>query len=146
MDYFITHIQSLFVYKSIVVLLVGIAIACAVVTVANLTDFEKDRIFYPTVLIVIASYYVLFALISGEAIIKESLVALLFFIVAMIGYYRCFILIGIALILHGLFDLVHSMTINNSGIPNWWPLFCLGVDIVLGIRVIYLFHYKNYYR
>jgi uncharacterized membrane protein HdeD (DUF308 family) len=145
MDNFLTNIQSLFDYQNIAVLLVGAAIACVVITVAHMTGFEKDRSFYPTVLIVIASYYVLFALISGEAIIKESLVALLFFIVAIVGYYRCFTIIGIALIVHGLFDLVHSATIHNSGVPDWWPLFCFGVDIVLGVRVIQLSHYKNYY-
>ena len=46
---------------------IGIALALAVSGLAALVGFDRDRAFYPTVLIASASYYVLFAVISGSA-------------------------------------------------------------------------------
>ena len=42
---------------------VGIVLSLGVALFARRVGFDRDRAFYPTVLIVIASYYVLFAAI-----------------------------------------------------------------------------------
>jgi len=63
---------------------VGIALSIAVASFARLVGFDRDRAFYPTVLIVIASYYVLFAAMisSIETVLLESIVMTLFVIAA----------------------------------------------------------------
>ena len=43
---------------------IGAALAVAVGLFAALSGFDRDRAFYPTVLIVVAHYYLLFALIG----------------------------------------------------------------------------------
>jgi hypothetical protein len=43
---------------------VGIGLAILVSLVARWVGFDRDRAFYPTVLVVIASYYVLFAVMT----------------------------------------------------------------------------------
>jgi hypothetical protein len=43
---------------------VGIVLSMSVALFAKRLEFDRDRAFYPTVLIVIASYYVLFAVMS----------------------------------------------------------------------------------
>jgi ABC-type Fe3+ transport system permease subunit len=43
---------------------VGIVLSLGVALFARRVGFDRDRAFYPTVLIVIASYYVLFAAIG----------------------------------------------------------------------------------
>jgi hydrogenase-4 membrane subunit HyfE len=45
---------------------VGIVLSIGVAVLARSVGFDRDRAFYPTVMIVIASYYVLFAAMSGS--------------------------------------------------------------------------------
>ena len=55
---------------------VGGVLSIGVAPFARWVGFDRDRAFYPTVLIVIASYYVLFAVMSGsvETVLLESIV------------------------------------------------------------------------
>ena len=63
---------------------VGIVLSVGVAFLARLAGFDRERAFYPTVLIVIASYYVLFAAIgdSIETVLLESVVMIGFAMVA----------------------------------------------------------------
>ena len=47
--------------------LIGLLLSVAVAAFATVTGLDRERGFYPTVLIVIASYYVLFALMGFPA-------------------------------------------------------------------------------
>lgn len=118
--------------------LVGAGLAIVLAIAARITRFDQDRSFYPTVLIVIATYYVLFAFMSGEAIVEEIMVASVFSVAAIAGGLMWPVLAGMGILLHGVFDFLHPMFIANSGVPAWWPAFCAGVDIVLGAWVIWL--------
>ena len=53
---------------------VGVGLALAVCLWATWIGLDRDRAFYPTVMMVIASYYGLFAVLSGSArtLILES--------------------------------------------------------------------------
>ena len=119
-------------------LVVGVLLAVATAALAKFTRFEEERSFYSTVLIIIASYYVLFAVLGGSshALAWEVFVALVFSTVAILGALFLPVLVGIAIMAHGLFDLVHDLVIENSGVPPWWPAFCGIFDIVLGLWVI----------
>jgi len=57
--------------------LIGVGLAPAVCVFAMLVGFDRDRVFYPTLVPVIATYYVLFAVMGGsmKALAWESLVA-----------------------------------------------------------------------
>ena len=57
--------------------LIGLILSLAVAGFAAVIGFDRERAFYPTVLIVIASYYVLFAAMgaSRRALIIEIIVA-----------------------------------------------------------------------
>ena len=46
--------------------LIGAVLALAVSGLATLVRLDRDRAFYPTVMIVIASYYALFAVMGGS--------------------------------------------------------------------------------
>ena len=58
-------------------LLIGAFLALAVGLLATAAGLDRDRAFYPTVTIVIATYYVLFAVMgaSTSSLLLESLVA-----------------------------------------------------------------------
>lgn len=112
----------------------GLVIGLGVSLAGVATGFDRDRSFYPTVLIVIALYYVLFAVMgaSPQILVVESLVAALFFATAVIAFKSKLWIAAVALLVHGVFDYVHPLLIQNPGVPSWWPGFCLAVDLVLG--------------
>jgi len=114
--------------------LIGLFLSLAVAGLAITIGFDRERAFYPTVLIVIASYYVLFAVMaaSGRTIVMEIAVATGFLLLAAIGYKRSLWLVAVAIVGHGVFDLVHHVVIENPGVPQWWPGFCLVFDVVFG--------------
>ena len=111
--------------------LVGVLIALTVSAGARVVRLDRDRAFYPTVLIVIASYYVLFAAMIGsvETVLLESIVMTLFVIAAVAGFKGRSWIIVAGLAAHGLQDAVHGHIIANAGVPAWWPAWCLAYDI-----------------
>ena len=110
--------------------LVGAAMALAVGAYARMVGFDRDRSFYPVVMTVIASYYVLFAVMADGAGLAHELVgAALFMAVAAIGFRVNLWLVVAALAAHGIFDVFHHAMIENPGVPAWWPGWCLGYDV-----------------
>lgn len=117
--------------------LVGVILAAAVCGFATMAGLDRDRAFYPTVTIVIASYYGLFAVMGGSmrVLAQESVVIAGFLLVAFIGFRRNLWFVVTALAAHGLFDFVHGHVIADPGVPAWWPAFCLAYD---GVTAAYL--------
>lgn len=121
-------------------IVVGVLLAIAIAALAKFTRFDEERSFYSTVLVIIASYYVLFAVLGGSshALVWELVIAVVFSTVAIIGALFLPTLVGTGIIAHGLFDLVHDIIIENSGVLTWWPIFCGSLDVLLGLWVITL--------
>jgi hypothetical protein len=114
-------------------ILIGIGLALAVGGFAWWLGLDRDRAFYPTVMMVIASLYVLFAVTSGSpALLIETSIGLGFVAAAAAGFKRSLWFVVAALIGHGLFDLVHPHAIANGGVPTWWPDFCSAYDVTAG--------------
>src|SRR5438045_9243465 len=105
--------------------LIGVILTLVVVAFAAVIGFDREREFYATVLIVIASYYALFAVIgaSTRTLIIESIVAGVFVLFAVLGFKGNYWLVVAALIGHGVFDFVRHFFIDNPGVPQWWPGF-----------------------
>jgi hypothetical protein len=110
---------------------IGIVLSACVAVFARVVGFDRDRAFYPTVMIVIASYYVLFAAMSGsvETVVVESVVMTLFAAAAVAGFKSSAWIVVAALAGHGVFDAVHGRVIDNAGVPAWWPAWCLAYDV-----------------
>ena len=68
--------------------LVGALLALAVGRLGTVVGLDRDRAFYPTIMIVIAFYYILFAVIggSGDALLIEAAVAAVFLAAALVGF------------------------------------------------------------
>ncbi len=114
---------------------IGIGLAIVICALARALGFARDRSFYPVMMIVIASYYVLFAVMGGSraALAAECGVATLFGAAAIAGYQRSAWIVAIALAGHGLFDLVHGRVLDNPGVPIWWPGFCGAFDLAAAL-------------
>lgn len=110
--------------------LIGIVLALAISVSATYIGFDRDRAFYPTILVVIASYYALFAVMDGSinVLIIESVFIAAFFYAAVLGFkHNLWFIVG-ALLIHGVFDFFHHHISHNPGVPTWWPMFCLSYD------------------
>lgn len=111
--------------------LVGIALSAAVAVFAKYVGFDRDRAFYPTVLVVVGSYYVLFAAMSGSVhtVLVESAVMAAFVVAAVAGFRTSAWIVVAGLAGHGVMDGFHGSLVENTGVPVWWPAFCLAYDV-----------------
>jgi hypothetical protein len=115
--------------------LIGALLAILVCGAALLLRLDRDRRFYPAMMIVVALFYVLFAILGRDAgaLPIEAAIFAAFLVVALLGYRVTPWLIVIAIATHGIFDLTHHLFFQNHGVPGWWPGFCSSFDVVAAI-------------
>src|SRR5262245_25102010 len=116
--------------------LVAVILGLIVVGFAAVSGFDRDRAFYPTVLIVIASYCSLFAVMGASrysTLVIEIGMGLVFSVIAVLGFKKSMWLAAAGIAGHGFFDFfIHDAVVTNPGMPVWWPGFCGTIDIVIG--------------
>ena len=119
--------------------LIGVLLALGISIGATAIGFDRERAFYSVILIVVASYYALFAIMGGSvrALWAESLPIALFLLAAGVGFKKSMWLVAIGLIAHGVYDLLHGHLISNPGVPAWWPGFCMAYDVTAGAYLAY---------
>jgi hypothetical protein len=110
---------------------IGLVLSLAVAVFGRRSGFDRDRAFYPTIMIVIALYYVLFAAMSGSmhTVVMEVVLMTAFAVAAVAGFKSNLWIVAVALAGHGLLDMVHGRVLDNPGVPVWWPAFCATYDI-----------------
>ena len=113
--------------------IVGVALAIGVALFARVVGFDKERAFYPVVLVVVASYYDLFAIMAGGPLVAELLGSLIFVAAAAVGFRTSLWIVVAGLAGHGIFDFGHGTMIENPGVPTWWPSWCLGYDVAAAL-------------
>ena len=108
----------------------GFGSAVAVALFARVVRFDSERVFYPVVLVVVASYYDLFSIMAGgTGLVPETIGFVLFAAAAAFGFRTSLWVVVAGLAGHGVFDFVHGGLINNPGVPAWWPIWCLSYDV-----------------
>lgn len=112
---------------------VGLVLVLVVFGCCTVIGFDRDRSFFPVVMIVIAAYYVLFAAMGASTgvLIQECVAGGVFVLAAVIGFKTRLWLVAAALAGHGVFDLLHHLMIENPGVPHWWPGFCMTADVAI---------------
>jgi hypothetical protein len=109
---------------------VGGVLALITALFLRVVRFDRDRAVYPTLLIVVGHYYVLFAVMGGRSALGIELVGLLAFsLMAVLGFTTNLWCIVAGLAGHGAFDFIHSRLIANPGVPEYWPAFCGAFDV-----------------
>ena len=99
---------------------------------------------YSLGLLTLPGLYASFALQAGEpaVAVKEMsygvpyVVAGLVF--AFVSVRHSAVVVGVFWLVHGLYDLAHSQLITNTGVPDWYPIFCFVVDAVIGLYLLRL--------
>ncbi|WP_123039387.1 hypothetical protein [Cohnella candidum] len=120
--------------------LVGLSLGLVTILLARKN--KREGWLYSAVVILLPLIYVAFALFDGD--FNAAVNELLFGAPFIIGGLACLIfrvrmsfkIIGILWFAHGLFDVVHDQLFLNPGVPEWYPLFCAAVDIVIGAYLI----------
>ena len=121
-----------------------IGAAVGVLTIVSARLIRGERWLYSLGLLTLPSLYAFFALQAGEQAVAVTemsyglpyVVAGLVF--AFVSVRQSAVVVGIFWLLHGLYDLVHSQFITNTGVPGWYPIFCFVVDAVVGSYLLWL--------
>lgn len=124
---------------------IGVILAAVICPFASVVGFDKERGFYPVVLIVIEAYYLLFATMakSTDALLAETIPMFLFTAAAVLGFRRTPWIVVAGLALHGVFDFIHHTVITNPGVPEWWPGFCLSIDLAMAVYLAVLIRVRK---
>jgi hypothetical protein len=111
--------------------IVGITLALLFCGAAAGLGMDRERVFYPAVVIAVTSYYLAFAVADGrsEVWLAEGAIAAVFIAVAVLGFKRNPWLAVLALGGHGLMDVFHHLLVHNEGVPRAWPGFCMSFDV-----------------
>jgi len=120
--------------------LIGLILGLVVCLFAMLTGLDRDRAFYSTVVIVVAHYYILFAVVGATShiVLAESIAASAFIVLAVVGFKTTQWITAAALAGHGVYDFFHHLIIQDPGVPVWWPAFCMSFDVLAGAIVAVL--------
>ena len=89
--------------------------------------------FHPLILVVMAVVYIVFSLIDGRRniILLEVSIAVVFLVIALIGLWVLPLAVGVGLIMHGLWDIVHHPKAVTTKVPGWYPPLCAVYDFLL---------------
>ena len=111
--------------------IVGTVLSVVVAVGMRFIGFDRDRAFYPTILIIVGSYYVLFAAMAGatQTLLLELVPMTVFVITAIAGFKSSTWIVAAGLAGHGIFDAFHGYIVDNPGMPVWWPAFCGAYDV-----------------
>ncbi len=118
--------------------------AVGVLTIGAARIIRGQRWLYALGLLTLPSLYAIFALRAGQqAVAARELMYGTPFIVAglvfaFVSIRQSAIAVGACWILHGLYDLIHSRLIANAGVPEWYPIWCFSVDVVVGAYLVWL--------
>jgi hypothetical protein len=121
-----------------------IGAAVGVITIVSARFIRGERWLYSLGLLTLPGIYAVFALQAGEQAVgvKEMIYGVPFVVAglafAFVSVRQSAVVVGVMWLLHGLYDLVHSQLITNTGVPGWYPIFCFVVDAVIGSYLLWL--------
>jgi hypothetical protein len=125
------------------VLLSAIVTGVLIIFIARLlSGYFTMKLFAATNLVAIAFIYIGFSLKDNPAksIVIEIVATLIFYFAALIGYKKNNSWIAWGLILHGIWDIAHYKgTLIGTVIPDYWPVYCLTIDIIEGLFFLIIF-------
>jgi len=107
-----------------------------------LNKYFTTRLIAAAILTAIGFIYVGFALKDNTIpfIILEVSMAIVFFFITIIVFTYKSSLLGYGIILHGVWDIFHhNGWFVSTNIPAYWPVFCITIDLIYGVYLLYIF-------
>jgi hypothetical protein len=120
--------------------LVGITLALFFCAAAAGLGLDRERAFYPAVVMAVASYYLAFAVADGRGgiMLAEVAIAAVFIVSAVAGFKLNPWIAVVALGGHGVMDAFHDHLVHNTGVPQVWPGFCMSFDVTAAALVAWV--------
>ena len=117
--------------------IVGITLALFFCAAAAGLGMDRERVFYPAVVMAVASYYLAFAVVDGRngVMLSEVAIAAVFIAGAVAGFKLNPWIAVVALGGHGVMDAFHDHLVHNIGVPQVWPGFCMSFDVTAAVIV-----------
>ena len=117
--------------------IVGITLALFFCAAAAGLGMDRERVFYPAVVMAVASYCLAFAVVDGRngVMLSEMAIAAVFIAGAVAGFKVSPWIAVVALAGHGVMDSFHDHLVNNTGVPQVWPGFCMTFDVSAAVIV-----------
>jgi hypothetical protein len=121
---------------------IGAAVGGLTIGVARI--IRGQRWLYALGLLTLPSLYAMFALRAGQqaVAVREMMYGTPFIVAglvcAFVSIRQSAIVVGAFWMLHGVYDLIHGRLITNAGVPDWYPIWCFAVDVVVGAYLIWL--------
>lgn len=121
-------------------ILVGVTLALLFCAAAARLGMDREPVFYPAVVMAVASYYLAFAVGDGrgEVMGAETAIAAVFIAAAVLGFKRSPWIAVAALGGHGVMDAFHHHLVHNAGVPPSWPGFCGAFDVTAAVIVAWV--------
>lgn len=121
-----------------------IGVLAGLATIALARRIRGEHWVYALSLISLPTIYAGFAWYAGESRIgwQEMLFGLPFLIGGVVLTLArrqirwAAAIVGALWLAHGGYDLLHPQLFINPGVPAWYPAFCAGVDIVVGLYLL----------
>ncbi len=120
-------------------ILLGLAAGVAFISVARKIDYSEGDLL-ATGLLAAAAIYVVFAVIWGEEgwIRFEAVGVALFSLIAFLARRFGILWIGAGWLLHIGWDyLFHMVGPGEHLVPEWYPPFCIGFDLLVGLYILW---------
>jgi hypothetical protein len=117
---------------------IGVVSAFAFIAVARRCGIAWEKKIYAVGLFLAALIYVGFAAVSGASSMWRSieLMGLGFFtLVAVLGLRFSVLFLAAGWAVHGLWDALLHLTQHTTFVPDWYPVICLGFDLIVAIYI-----------
>ena len=100
-----------------------------------LNQFDK-KLVYGLILTGIGFLYVGYAWTDLQALIINSVQAVIFLLISYYGVKKSLYILAAGYFLHGSWDLVYDLFADSNLIPPHYDLFCLSIDFTIGFYIL----------
>jgi hypothetical protein len=110
-----------------------------------LKQFDK-KLIYGLILAGIGFLYVGFVWTDLQALVVNSVQAVVFLLLAYYGMQKKIYILAVGFFLHGCWDITYTFFRDPKLIPPHYDLFCLSIDFTIGIYLLFVnkfFHSKK---
>lgn len=116
---------------------IGILGAVFTVSLAYILRLGDKKVYYGLILSGIGFLYVGFVWTDSQALIIDSIQAIVFLLLSYYGIKKNVHILTIGYFLHGCWDISYRLFADPGLIPPDYDLFCLSIDFAIGIYLLF---------
>jgi hypothetical protein len=117
-------------------LAIGISSGILIVLIFTVLKNLDKKLIYGLILSGIGFLYVGFVWKDLQAVVVNSIQAIIFLFIAYYGVRRSLYVLAAGYLLHGCWDLVFNLFEERKLIPPGYDLFCSSLDFIIGIYIL----------